>query len=52
MSTASIPSQTFGLKKPFSIHNILAMLFAVELREALDAATSGDKSDAAYTWGM
>jgi hypothetical protein len=27
-------------------------LFAVNLREELDAKTSGDKSDAAYTWGM
>jgi hypothetical protein len=27
-------------------------LFAVDLREELDAKTSGDKSDAAYTWGM
>jgi hypothetical protein len=31
---------------------ILAVLFAVKLRESLDAATSGDKSDAALTWGM
>lgn len=27
-------------------------LFAVDLREELDAKTRGDKSDAAYTWGM
>ena len=38
--------------KKITLYTILAALFAVELRESLDAATSGDKSDAAYTWGM
>ena len=27
-------------------------LFAVNLRQELDAETRGDKADAAYTWGM
>ena len=36
----------------FSLINFVAALFQVELREKLDAETSGDKSDAAYTWGL
>ena len=40
-------------KKPaFTLERLLAVLFAVELREALDKDTGGDKSDAAYTWGL
>lgn len=31
---------------------IVDVLLAVKLRERLDANTGGDKSDAAYTWGM
>jgi hypothetical protein len=31
---------------------IVASLFAVKMRDLLDSATSGDKSDAAFTWGM
>jgi hypothetical protein len=49
-------TQTLGYvqtKKPaFNLERLLAMLFAVELREALDKDTGGDKSDAAYTWGL
>lgn len=49
-------SQTIAVvqaKKPvFTLERIVAALFAVELREALDKDTAGDKSDAAYTWGM
>lgn len=49
-------TQTYGYvqpKKPaFSLERIIAVLFAVELREALDKDTAGDKSDAAYTWGL
>ena len=36
----------------FSLLNFVAALFQVELREKLDAETSGDKSDAAYHWGL
>jgi len=36
----------------FTLAAIVDFLFAVKLRESLDAATSGDKSDAAMTWGM
>lgn len=40
-------------KKPaFTLERFIAALFAVELREALDKDTRGDKSDAAYTWGL
>jgi hypothetical protein len=49
-------TQTYGYadtKKPaFSLERLVAMLFAVELRESLDKDTAGDKSDAAYTWGL
>jgi hypothetical protein len=38
--------------EPFSLASFIAALFAVELREELDAKTGGDKSDAAFTWGM
>jgi hypothetical protein len=30
----------------------VSMLFMVNLRESLDAAASGRKSDAAWTWGL
>jgi hypothetical protein len=49
-------TQTFGFvqtKKPaFNLERLVAVLFAVELREALDKDTHNDKSDAAYTWGL
>jgi hypothetical protein len=31
---------------------IIDVLLAVKLREQLDADTGGDKSDAAYSWGL
>jgi hypothetical protein len=37
---------------PFSLMGFIETLFAVKLREQLDADTKGDKSDAGYTWGM
>lgn len=40
------------VKAPLSLATIVATLFAVNLREKLDAQTGGDKSDAAFTWGM
>jgi hypothetical protein len=36
----------------FSFPSLLSALFMVNLREKLDAETKGDKSDAAYTWGL
>ena len=49
-------TQTYGYvqtKKPaFSLERLLAVVFAIELREALAKDTGGDKSDAAYTWGL
>jgi hypothetical protein len=38
--------------QPFSLMFIIETLFAVNLREKVDANTGGDKSDAKYTWGM
>ena len=37
---------------PFSLIAFIEGLLAVRLREQLDADTKGDKSDAAYHWGM
>lgn len=36
----------------FTLASLVAALFMVELREKLDADTSGDKSDAAHTYGL
>lgn len=43
---AAQPAQPFGLAL------IIDAIFAPTLREKIDAATAGDKSDAAYTYGM
>jgi hypothetical protein len=49
-------TQTYGYvqtqKPAFNLERLIAVLFAVELREALDKDIGGDKSDAAYTWGL
>jgi hypothetical protein len=37
---------------PFSLMFILETIFAVHLREQLDKDTKGDKSDAAYAYGL
>jgi hypothetical protein len=37
---------------PFSFMALIETIFAVKLREQLDADTAGDKSDASYTYGM
>jgi hypothetical protein len=44
--------QNASQRKGITLYSILAVLFAVKFRESLDAATSGDKSDGALTWGM
>ncbi len=48
-SNATSPATT---DTSFSLINFVAALFQVELREKLDADTAGDKSDAAYHWGL
>ncbi len=35
-----------------TLATVLATLFAVKARESIDQATSGDKSDAAWIWGL
>jgi len=59
MSTSTTfisPRNNSGPKTPkregITLSSILAVLFAVKLRESLDAETSGDRSDAAWTWGL
>ncbi len=37
---------------PFTLIGLIETLFSIQLREQLDADTKGDKSDAAYHWGM
>jgi hypothetical protein len=39
-------------KQPLTLAGLVAAFFMVDLREKLDAQTAGDKTDAAYTWGM
>jgi len=36
----------------FSFVSIIETLFMTKLREELDAETAGDKSDAAYAYGL
>jgi len=54
MNTRTSTFPTFGQSQQpaFSLTKLLSVLFAVELRESLDAKTAGDKSDGAYTWGL
>lgn len=44
--------QTVPANQPFSLFSIIEALFFVNLREELDADTEGDKSDAAYHYGL
>lgn len=46
------PAPTHAPATPMSLAFIVETLFATNLREKIDADTKGDKSDAAYTWGM
>jgi hypothetical protein len=39
-------------KAPLTLAAIVAAVFMVKLRESLDAATGGDKSDAAFAYGL
>ena len=36
----------------FSFASLIDILFMANLREELDAETAGDKSDAAFTYGL
>lgn len=51
MNTAgtAAPSKTAA---PFSLAAIVATLFSLALRDKLATASTADKADAAYTWGM
>ena len=56
MNTATQYSSYFHVesakKAPFSLTSIVAALFMVNLRESLDTATAGDKSGAAFAYGL
>ena len=45
-------STGFSAKVAGIAYAVAATLLAVDLRESLDAATTGDKTDATYTWGL
>jgi hypothetical protein len=50
--TSNAPAGSTYPAPSFSLASFVAALFMVKLREKLDAETSGDKSDAAYTYGL
>jgi hypothetical protein len=50
--TSTAPAGSTYPAPSYSFSSIIAALFMVDLREKLDAETSGDKSDAAYTYGL
>jgi hypothetical protein len=53
-ATKSYQSGTtgFGAKLAQVAYAVAATVLMLEMREALDAKTSGDKSDAAFTHGL
>ncbi len=56
MTTVAQPYSFFRAEKaqkaPLTLAAIVAAVFMVNLRESLDAATGGAKSDAAFAYGM
>jgi hypothetical protein len=50
--TSTAPAGSTYPAPSYSFSSIIATLFMVNLREKLDAETSGDKSDARYTYGL
>jgi hypothetical protein len=52
ITTKQAAPEIFTPATPFSLAFIIETLFCVNLREQLDKDTKGDKSDAAYTYGM
>lgn len=52
-TTANYGNHDSRPRKPVSrLAAFIDALFAVKLREELDAKTGGDKSDARYIWGL
>jgi hypothetical protein len=50
--TTTAPAGSTYPAPTFSVFSLIAALFLVDLREQLDAETSGDKSDARYAYGL
>ena len=50
--TSTAPAGSTYPAPSFSLTSFIAALFMVNLREKLDAETSGDKSDAAFKYGL
>ncbi|AIY41784.1 hypothetical protein LT85_2626 [Collimonas arenae] len=42
----------FSAKVAGIAYAVAAVVFGISLRESLDAESSSDKANAAYTWGM
>jgi hypothetical protein len=52
MATLSGNPAPANTSPAWSLAAFVGALFQLELREQLDAQTAGDKSDAAYAWGL
>lgn len=50
--TATAPAGSTYPAPTFSFASLIGAFFMVNLREQLDAETGGDKSDAAYAYGL
>ena len=50
--TSTAPAGSTYPAPSFSLISFVAAFFMVNLREQLDAETSGDKSDSAYGYGL
>jgi hypothetical protein len=54
MSTITSPVKVRTSQRESSspVRDFFSSLLAIELREKLDAASTGDKTDSIYAWGM
>jgi hypothetical protein len=50
--TQNAPANSTYPAPTFSLFSIVAAFFMVNLREQLDGATAGDKSNSAYVYGL
>jgi len=50
--SSSVSNRASATTTGVSLFSFLSSLFAVELREELDAKTGGDKAFAAWAWGL
>jgi hypothetical protein len=50
--SASSSSSTLGAKLAQAAYTVVATVLMVEMRESLDAKTTGDKTDASFKYGL